>query len=203
MSAPILPIRQKTALDQALAALQAGQLIIVPTDTVYGIACRPEAQAIARLYQARQREPEPALPLLLARPDLAETLAYLTPQARRLIQSFWPGPLTLIVPARPELARLGFGAHVGLRQPAFPALWSLLEACGGYLIVSSAKRPGDPPALSAAEAAHLLGSDVALILDGGTVLYGVPSTIVDCTPEEPIIVRRGSIQEAEILRVCR
>ncbi len=200
MSAPILPLHKKEALAQALTALQAGQLIIIPTDTVYGIACWPQSQAITRLYQARQREPEPALPLLLAHSSLASEIAYLTPLARRLIQQFWPGPLTLVLPARANLKRLGFGDRVGLRQPAFPALWPLLEACGGYLVVSSAKRPGDPPALTAAEAAHSLGDEVALILDGGAGPYGLPSTIVDCTQDSPLILRRGSVAEADLLK---
>jgi len=201
VSVPILPLPRKEALTQALTALKAGQLVIIPTDTVYGIACWPQREAIMRLYQARQREPEPALPLLLARPELVNQLAYPAPTARRLMQQFWPGPLTLILPARSDLKRLGFGERVGLRQPAFPSLWPLLEACGGYLVVSSAKRPGEPPAVTAAEAAHNFGAEVALVLDGGVGPYGLPSTIVDCTQDPPVILRRGSVAEADLLKV--
>lgn len=203
MSAAVLSIHKAEAVALALERLRAGELVIVPTDTVYGIACWPDTRAVARLYAVKQRDPEPALPLLLSRATVADKVAHLTPAARRLMLAFWPGPLTIIVPARPLLTRLGLGAHVGLRYPQTPALWPLLEAAGGYLVVSSAKRSGEPPAINAAEAAASLGDEVALILDGGPGHYGIPSTIVDGTQEPPTILRRGNIAEHDILKVLK
>lgn len=200
MSAQVLAVHRAEAVALAAYKLRSGELVVVPTDTVYGLACQPEPRAIARLYAAKEREPEPALPLLLASSSVAEEVAYVSPAARRLMQSFWPGPLTLILPARPTLSRLGLSAHVGVRVPQMPSLWPLLETMGGYLVVSSAQRSGEPPALTAEEALRLLGDRVALILDGGAGPYGVPSTIVDCIQEPFKVVRRGSIAESDILK---
>lgn len=200
MNPRVLPITKTEAIALALHKLRNGELVVVPTDTVYGVACQVEPRAIARLYTAKEREPEPALPLLLANLSVVEEVAHVSATARRLMQSFWPGPLTLILPARSTLTRLGLSAHVGVRVPQLPSLWPLLEAMGGYLVVSSAQRSGEPPALTAEEALRLLGDRVTLVLDGGSGPYGVPSTIVDCTQEPFKIVRRGSVAESDLLK---
>ncbi len=200
MGVQVVSLQKRQAVALALEYLRRDDLVVVPTDTVYGIACYPTPRAIERLYQVKEREPEPALPLLLASAEVTAEVAYLAPTARSLMRQFWPGPLTLIVPARPVLARQGLSARVGVRWPQAPLLWPLLEAAGGYLVVSSTMRGGYPPAVNAQEAVELLGDAVGLVLDGGPGLYGVPSTIVDCTQDPPLLIRRGSISEAEIFK---
>ncbi len=199
MTAPILSIRSADAIARASTLLAAGELIIIPTDTVYGIATLPQyADAITRLYAIRNRPPEPASPLLLSESRLIQTLTRPNPVALRLARRFWPGALTLILPPAPALSQLFKGMPVALRVPNFPALTSLLRAAGGYLFVSGATRAGYPPAITAQEAAEMFGDEVSLILDGGQALYGVYSTIVNCVPASPEILRRGAIPEEKI-----
>lgn len=199
MNAPILPIRSPAAIAQAAKVIRAGELVIIPTDTIYGIATLPQDPAtLMRLYAVRDRAPEPALPFLLAESDVMATLARVNPTARRLARQFWPGSLTLILPPGPNLIPINKTLPVALRVPNFPLLHTLLTAVGGSLFTSGAIRSGYPPAITAQEAASFFGDQVALILDGGHAPYGVPSTIVDCVATPPAIVRRGAIPEHKI-----
>lgn len=204
MSAPIVPIRHPEAVERAVAALQAGELVVIPTDTIYGIAAAPwNADAITRLYSAREREPEPALPLLMATAGLLTTLGHTTAEACRLARRFWPGPLALILPPGAGLPLETKPARVVLRVPDLPALQPLLNALGGFLVVSSATRSGYPSSITAEEAAEQLGEAVALILDGGRCRLGIPSTGVDCTQSPPTISRHGAIPDEKILAALR
>lgn len=204
MNAPIVPIRHPESVERAVTALQAGQLVVIPTDTVYGLAAAPwNAEAIIRLYSAREREPEPALPLLMASADLLTTLGHATAEACRLARRFWPGPLSLILPAGTGLPLETKPARVALRVPDLPTLQSLLNALGGFLVVSSATRSGYPSSITAQEAAEQLGEMVALILDGGRCRLGIPSTGVDCTQSPPTISRHGAIPDEKILAALR
>lgn len=179
--------------------LAAGELVIIPTDTVYGIATLPQyGDAIAQLYTIRDRPPEPAIPLLASETRFIHTLARPNPVALRLARRFWPGALTLILPPAPALRRLFRGTPVAVRVPNLPTLSSLLHAAGGYLFVSGAKRAGYPPAITAQEAANIFKDKIALILDGGRATYGVYSTIVDCVSATPTIERHGAIPEERI-----
>ena len=199
MTVPIASIRSPKAIKQAIKFLKDGQLIVIPTDTIYGIAVCPENKAaIARLYEARDRQPEPASPFLLANADYLDVLSRSNRTTKRLAKYFWPGLLTLVL--RPSLGLIPElrTAPVALRVPNFPALTPLLEAAGGYLFTSGAICCGAPAAISAQEAAKLFGTTVALILDGGRALYGIPSTILDCTSDPPTILRRGAIPAEKI-----
>lgn len=199
MSASILPIRSAAAIAQAVTALRAGELIIVPTDTVYGLATLPEnTEAIERLYAIRQRPHEPAFPLLLAENKSMYTLARVNQAAARLVQRFWPGALTVVLPPAANLPAELHDMPIALRMPNYPALHPLLKAVGDVLFVSGATSSGYPPAITAQEAADYFGEQVAVILDGGHTPFGVPSTIVDCTQSPPVIVRRGTIPEEKI-----
>ena len=198
-SAPILSVRSPTAIARAVELLQAGQIIIIPTDTVYGLAVLPDkTEAIAQLYAIRNRAPEPATPFLMARADSMDVLARPTRPARRLARAFWPGLLTLILPPHPDLSPALRALPVALRVPNFPLLLPLFDAVGGFLFASGAICCGEGPAITAREAAKLFGGDVGLILDGGRTPFGVPSTIVDCIPDPPEIRRRGVIPEEKI-----
>lgn len=203
MSVPSLPIQQPGALQQAAAALRAGKLVVVPTDTVYGVAVLPEAleTMLTTLYGTRQTEPWPALPLLIDSVPQATRLARLTPAAERLMRAFWPGVVTLILPAAADFPFPLQAPRVALRVPQSKPLRSLLQEMGGYLIVGRAARSGYPSCITAAEAAEQLGDIVALILDGGKTPYGVISTVVDCITTPPAVVQRGAIPEERILAV--
>ncbi len=203
MSTPCLSIHQPGAMAQAVADLQAGKLVVVPTDTVYGVAVIPEAleMMIETLYGARKTGPWPALPLLIDSAQDAARLARLTPVAERLIRAFWPGVVTLILPAAPDFPFLLQAPRIALRVPNSEPLRELLRALGGYLIVGRAARSGYPSCITAAEAVEQLGDIVALVLDGGRAPYGVISTVVDCIAAPPTVVQRGAVPEERVLAV--
>jgi L-threonylcarbamoyladenylate synthase len=187
MSSPILPIRDSGAIALAVKLIQDGELVIIPTDTIYGIATLPDKKnTIEHLYEVRNREPEPAHPLLCASIDYMKNYTRPSPAALQLAQRFWPGPLTLILPSRIQ------ETPVALRVPNFPLLQPLFVSVGGCLFTSGAILSGRSPAINAQEAGVLFGNQVALILDGGPSPYGLPSTILDCTRQPPCLVRRGA-----------
>lgn len=202
MGAPILSIRDPDAVARAVTALEAGELVIVPTDTIYGLAALPRSpESIDLIYKARERKPEPAIPCLMADRGYMKALARPTPVAQRLAQRFWPGALTLILAPGPNLGATLRASPIALRVPHYPDLKRLLEATGGYLIVTGAIRSGYPSAITAHEAAHFFAEEVSLILDGGRSPLGIPSTIVDCVASPPKIRRRGVISKGKI-RAC-
>ena len=207
-SVPILSVRSPTAIARAVELLRAGQIIIIPTDTVYGLAVLPDkTEAITHLYEIRNREPEPASPFLMARAESMDVLAHPAwttrgQTAQRLARAFWPGLLTLILPPNPKLNPTLRAVPVALRVPNFPMLLPLFDAVGGFLFASGAVCCGEGPAITAREAAALFGDDVSLILDGGRAPFGIPSTIVDCIPDPPEIRRRGVIPEEKIWEVA-
>ena len=196
MSVPILSIRDSNAIIMAAELINAGELVIVPTDTIYGIATLPDKEeAIHRLYRVRNRKPEPALPLLCDSIHYMKKLTHPGKSAQYLAQRFWPGPLTLI------LSPVIVGAPIALRVPNYPLLHPLFASVGGCLFTSGAILSGHSPAITAQEAADLFQEHVALILDGGPSPYGVPSTIVDAARNPPVLVRRGAVPEEKIREV--
>ncbi|MBN1873845.1 MAG: threonylcarbamoyl-AMP synthase [Anaerolineae bacterium] len=204
MTTLILSIRSQDAIVQAAQLILSGQIIVIPTDTVYGLAMQPHnLQNIARLYEMRQRDPEPALPFLLKDSTYIKKFARVNRVARQLTRRFWPGALTIILPPSLNLPQPLRSQPVALRVPNFPLLTSLLDAVGGYLMVTGAIKSGYSPAITAQEAAAFFNQEVALILDGGATPFGVPSTIVDCIHRPPRILRRGLISEAQIKSALR
>jgi L-threonylcarbamoyladenylate synthase len=188
------------AVDRALTILRAGGLVVMPTDTVYGVGCLAfEPAAVARLYAVKRRPEDKPIPVLLASAaDLDRVAVDLSPAMRRLAQSFWPGPLTLIVPRHPSLpVEIGPGTTVGVRVPAHSLAQRLL-AEAGPMAVTSANLSGRPPAVSAAEAEAALAGKVELILDDGPSAGGMPSTVADGTQDPPVIVRAGPISEKDL-----
>lgn len=189
------------ALHEAARALGAGGVVGIPTDTVYGLAAslaRPGAPA--RLFGVKGRPERVALPVLAADAAAAAELALLGPDAERLAERFWPGPLTLVLRRRPGVAvELGGDpTTIGLRVPALDATRSLLHETGP-LATTSANRHGEPPATTAAAVAAL-SEAVALVLDAG-VLTGSPSSVVDLTGDAPRLLRAGSLAWEEIAGV--
>jgi L-threonylcarbamoyladenylate synthase len=187
---------------EAVALLRAGEIVALPTDTVYGIAADLALpDAIERLFAAKRRLPEKAVALLLADADQAGVVGIVGPAARVLGERFWPGGLTLVLPVRPGArlpAVLAAGAPtVGVRVPDHAAPRALAAALGP-LPTTSANLSGEPDARDAAEIAARLGNAVALVIDGGPIRGGAASTVVDCSLLRPVIRRVGAIPPAAI-----
>ena len=189
----------------AIEVLRAGGIVALPTDTVYGIAVALATPGgIERLFHVKQRPPEKAIALLLADADQAGELGLVSPAAAALAAALWPGPLTLVLPARPDAQlpdALGAGARtVGVRLPDHPAPRALAAAVGP-LPTTSANLSGRPDPLDAATVVAELGGAVDLVLDGGRTPGSRPSTVVDLTVRPAVVRRVGLIDEARIREV--
>lgn len=189
------------AVEAAVHALASGQVVGVPTDTVYGLAVDPFSTGAAdRLFALKRRPRERDLPVLVADEEQALALATAVPaSARRLMDRYWPGALTVVLPRRPDLAAdLGTDeATVGLRCPDHPVPIALCRA-HGPVAATSANLHGEPTVTTAAALDDLFGEALAVVLDGG-LCAGAPSTVVDCTGEEPKLLREGRIPWTEVL----
>jgi L-threonylcarbamoyladenylate synthase len=191
----LIPADEPGAIERALRVLQDGGLVAFPTDTVYGVgAAAFNAQAVGRIYEAKGRSEEKAIPVLLAGlGDLERVAAEVSPDLRRLAAQFWPGPLTLVVAKHADLPiEVSPGPTVGLRVPDHPVALELLAAVGP-MAVTSANRSGGPNPATAAQVLSALCGKIELILDGGQTPGGRPSTVVDCTKDPPILLRPGPI----------
>jgi L-threonylcarbamoyladenylate synthase len=185
---------------RAAAALRAGELIVYPTETVYAVGgAALEAAAVRRARLAKGRADDKPLPLIVADADGARALCRTWPAAAEALAArFWPGALTLVLPASarvPVEVTAGSGT-VAVRVSGL-ALARALSGAAGPLVSTSANRAGEPPAATCAEALAALGTAVALALDGGACV-GAPSTIVDLTGDRPTILREGSIRRADL-----
>jgi L-threonylcarbamoyladenylate synthase len=195
--ARILSIDFPEAIVMAVQALKAGGLIVLPTDTVYGVGSLIEESAIERIYKAKKRVQDKALPVLLANTDAVELVACEFPEpARRLAEAFWPGPLTMALPRRDDLPpNLSPLPTVGVRVPNHDATRALLAAAGGAMAVTSANRSDQLPACTIQAAIRYLSDAVALYLDDGACPGGVPSTVITFEEGEVRVVRAGPISE--------
>ena len=193
-------IHPATDLEAAEKALRAGQLVAIPTDTVYGLAADAfHTGAADRLFAAKRRPRDVDLPVLVAGIDQVDELAVGVPDgARALMDRFWPGALTLVLPRNPDVtADLGDDeATIGLRCPDHELARELCRRVGP-LATTSANLHGQPTATTAAEVEALFGTTVPVVLDGGTCA-GSPSTVLDCTGEEPKLLREGRIPWSDI-----
>jgi tRNA threonylcarbamoyl adenosine modification protein (Sua5/YciO/YrdC/YwlC family) len=193
---------QEAGVQAAITALQSGDLVVLPTDTVYGIAADAfSPTAVNKLLAAKGRGRDMPVPVLVGSWRTLDGLVdELGPLARRLVETFWPGPLTLVVRAAQSLAwDLGeTRGTVAVRMPLQPVALEVLTQTGP-LAVSSANRSGLPPAADAADAERQLGDSVRVYLDGGPVAVAVPSTIVDLTGDHARVLRAGAL-DVERLR---
>ena len=189
------------AIDSAVRAVRAGQLVVLPTDTVYGVGADAfDATAVADLLAAKGRGRDMPVPVLVGSWDTIDGLvSYVPAQMRALIEAFWPGGLTLVVEHAPSLAwDLGDSrGTVAVRMPLHPVALELLERTGP-MAVSSANRSGQPAALTVEQARQQLGESVQVYLDGGPVTVGVASTIVDVTTETPRVLREGAVSLTDL-----
>ena len=188
-------------LELAAAALRAGALVAFPTDTVYGLAALYcDEVAVARIYQAKERgEGKPIALLLATAADLSLVAARVDEPARRLAARFWPGALTLVVPASarvPIVVRAG-GPNVGLRVPDHPLALSFIRRVGAPLATTSANRSGQGSLLTAEAVRQELDGRIDFIIEGSCP-GGVESTVVDLSVSPPAILREGAISRAEV-----
>jgi L-threonylcarbamoyladenylate synthase len=188
-------------VDDAVTAVRRGDLIVLPTDTVYGIGSRPDdPEATARIFEAKGRPRELELPVLVPHVAAARVLAVVDDRAARLIERFWPGPLTVVL-ERTDASRAwdlgGDPATVGVRVPRHPVALAVLERTGP-MAVTSANRSGAPPASTCDELTETFGDAVAVYVCDDRPLEGAASTVVDLAHGEPRVLRAGAVTEAEI-----
>ncbi|HEX5499148.1 MAG TPA: L-threonylcarbamoyladenylate synthase [Thermomicrobiales bacterium] len=199
------------AIERVAWLIAQGGVVAIPTDTVYGIAAslaRPEA--LQRLYHIKGRPDDKPLPVLLASSAAMRLVAGDLPaEILALADRFWPGPLTVVAPARPDLPALATGkdregrSTVGLRVPDHAVARAVIERVGGALAVTSANRSGEASAASADDVAQALGSACDLILDAGAAPVGVSSTVVAIEDGEIVVLREGAIPAATVAAVWR
>ena len=197
------PAAERAGLDAAAAAIAAGELVAMPTETVYGLAAdATNSNAVARIFAAKGR---PRFnPLIVHVPTLAaaEKVAVFTPMARRLAEKFWPGPLTMVLKSRAgagiaDLVTAGLDT-VALRIPAHPVAQALLAKTGRPLAAPSANRSGHVSATSADHVVTDLGEAVRVILDAGPTQHGIESTILAVIDENVVLLRPGAVARRDI-----
>jgi len=189
-------------IDRAADILRAGGIVAYPTDTFYGLAIDPRSdEAVARLFDAKGREAGAAIPLIAASVDQVREAADVTDRELKLARAFWPGPLTIVLRPKPGLFIdvLGGGPTVAVRVPAHPVARALARGFGFCITSTSANRSGQPAAITADDVRGALGTAVDLLLDGGPAPGGLPSTIVELTPDGPLLVRAGAVPWERVL----
>jgi L-threonylcarbamoyladenylate synthase len=192
------------AVEVAATALRVGETVLLPTETVYGVGALPSVPgATSKLFALKGRPAAVPVAVLVASADEAWTLAAaVPPDARRLAERFWPGPLTLVLRRHATLAvELGGDAGtVGVRCPDHALIRTLAESVGP-IATTSANRHGEPTPATAAAAAAALAGPVAVVVDGGP-LSGQPSTVVDLTGGDLRVLRAGPVTEADLRRAA-
>jgi L-threonylcarbamoyladenylate synthase len=190
----------------AAAALAAGKLVAMPTETVYGLAADARSErAVAAIFEAKERPRFNPLIVHFSNAAQAADAVQFGALAERLGQRFWPGPLTLVM-RRSKACQIALLASAGLetvavRVPAHPVAQALLAAFGSPLAAPSANRSGRPSPTTASHVAEELGERVAIILDGGPCPLGIESTILDLSTGTPLLLRPGAITEEELVEI--
>jgi tRNA threonylcarbamoyl adenosine modification protein (Sua5/YciO/YrdC/YwlC family) len=198
------PESRADGLAAAAGAVRSSRLVVLPTDTVYGIGADAfDAGAVRSLLRAKNRGPDMPVGVLVGSWSTVDGLVLgMPPQARALIEAFWPGDLSLVLPHAPSL-QWDLGSTRGtvmLRMPLHPVALELLREVGP-MAVSSANVSGRPPASNAQEAQDQLGESVSVYLDGGPSGEPVPSTIVDLTGSAPVLLRAGAVSAEAVSEV--
>jgi L-threonylcarbamoyladenylate synthase len=190
-------------ISRAAETLRRGGIVAYPTDTLYGLAVDPRRDdAVGRLIQVKGRDARKGITLIAASLEQAGDAGLFGADERRLARDFWPGPLTIVVPAREQLSRrlAGPGSTVAIRVPAHPVARALAERFAFCITATSANVSGNPPASTPEEATAALGSSIDLLLDAGPTTGGAPSTIVEVTSSGVRLVRAGAIAWDRVLR---
>lgn len=192
---------------RAAGLLRGGELIAFPTDTFYGIGADPwNEEALRRITRIKRRPEASPILVLAAGPEQVCLVAASIPSSlERLAGAFWPGPLTLVVPARAELSRIltGGTGTIGIRVPASRIARGLATALARPITGTSANRSGEPAAATAEEVRALLEADLRLLIDGGPAPGLVPSTVVDLSCGRPRLIRAGAVPFERVLEAAR
>lgn len=198
------PERER-GIKAAVSAIRRGDLVVIPTESVYALMADPfSALGVGRIRTAKGRGRDLPLPICVGRPRMVEGIATgLTPDARALIEGFWPGPLTLVAREQPTLAwDIGdTQGTVAVRMPLHPVALDVITQ-SGPVIVTSANRAGAAQPRSCAEAQAQFGDDVAVYLDAGQLLETEPSSVVDVTCDIPALLRAGAFSLEVLREVC-
>ena len=193
-------------LTQAASLLRAGGIVAYSTETYYGLGVDPfNDKALARLFQVKNRPAvKPVLVLVADRDQVGLLASEISPIARLLMDSFWPGPLTLVLPARTDLSPLltGGTGTVGIRLSPHPLATALLHAFAAPLTATSANRSGQDPAVTAGEVRAAFGSEVGLILDGGPTPGRMGSTLVGVHGSRVTCIREGRVSFVDVLQAA-
>jgi len=198
--AEILCATHPDALRRASEVVRSGGLVAFPTDTVYGLSAMPWLdRAVQRLYVVKSRSESKAIPLLLSSADHLDTVVLRASVCQRVIETFWPGGLTLVFAKTGRVSEVvSAGPSVAVRVPDLVLARELIEAAGGILAVTSANISGRQNPVTAADVQEQLGGSIELIIDGGACKGGVASTILDCTVTPPKLLRAGAVSEADL-----
>lgn len=204
MNTVVLDATPQENVRRAAALLSEGGLVAFPTDTVYGLGADAFNQAaVLRIYAAKGRPSNKAIAVLLpSAADLDQVAGLISPEALRLAEKFWPGPLTLVVPKNPRVPDVVAGATVGVRVPDHAVALALLDL-SGPLAVTSANLSGDVSPVTAGEVLQQLDGRLELILDGGSSPGGLASTVVDCTQSGLVVLRPGPLSREDLLDALR
>lgn len=189
---------------RAARLLLAGEVVAIPTETVYGLAAKADnPDAVRRVFTIKGRPSSHPLIVHVATIAEAERFGVIDDRTRKIIDVLWPGPLTIVVPRRDAATDVITGGHdtVAIRMPSHPVALDLLERLGCAIVAPSANKFGMVSPTAAEHVAHDLGTEVELILDGGPCSVGVESTIIDCTTTPVQILRPGAISADEIEQV--
>lgn len=192
------------AIEWTAERIAEGGVVAIPTDTVYGIAASlAHPAAIERIYEIKQRPESQPLPVLISSIGALSRLVHLNEEVIPLLDTFWPGPLTVVLPAASQLPSrvLGPDGTVGVRLPNHYIAIEVIEKAGGAIVCTSANRSGEPPAESAREVADTIGSELDLILDSGKAPGGVASTVVALDDLSLRFIREGAISMTEVIRI--
>src|SRR5665213_2655552 len=200
------PALFNAAVERAAELLRAGELVALPTETVYGLAANAwDASAVARIYEAKGRPAHNPIIVHVAGMELARRCAASWPEtADKLARAFWPGPLTLVLERSaeiPDIVTAG-GSTVGIRWPGHPFIQAVIRACGFPLAAPSANLSNDLSPTNAAHVQKVLGGKIPLIVDGGQAQVGIESTVLDLTVSPPRLLRPGMIHAESLAAVC-
>jgi L-threonylcarbamoyladenylate synthase len=198
----VLAEKNSSAVSDALAALAAGEAIVYPTETFYALGVDAlSSQALERLFAIKGREPGKPVALIAADTAMAFALAREVPAAARVLaEAFWPGPLTLVLPARDGIpaALIGDDGGVGVRVSSHPLARALATAFRGPLTATSANLAGEPPAVEPAAARRALGDKVKVLVEDGRLAGGAPSTVVAVDRSGIRVLRQGAVSERQL-----
>lgn len=202
----ILKVSEKApspkAISEAAATIKVGGLVVYPTETVYGLGadvCSDEA--VGKVFKAKARPLESPISIAVSSLEMARQFTELTPKAEEIFKKLMPGPVTVVLRAKPTISRLltaGTG-KIGVRVPDHPVALRLINSVGGPITSTSANLSGKPAPSTVREAMKQIGKSVDLVLDAGECKLGVPSTVVDLTEKPFKVLREGPVAEEVIL----